>query len=72
MKELITATLTLTKNMIDGENGYMFLQNQIKVIAEGLKEQYDYKSIQYIDHEINNDGAGDKEISYTITYEVEI
>ena len=72
MKELITATLTLAKYMIDGDKGDKFLQSQIQVIAEDLQEQYNYKSIEYIDHEINNDEIGAGEISYTITYEVEI
>ena len=70
MKELITATLTLSKNMIEGDNGNDFLHSQIQVIAEDLQEQYDYKSIEYVDHEINSDEVGDGEISYTITYKV--
>lgn len=72
MKELITATLTPSKNMIDGDKGDKFFQSQIQVIAEDLQEQYDYKSIVYVDHEINNDEIGAGEIGYTITYEVEL
>ena len=72
MKELITATLALSKNMIDGDKGDKFLQSQIQVIAKDLQEQYDYKSIVYVDHEINNDDAGEGEIGYTITYEVDL
>lgn len=45
---------------------------QIKVIAEDLKEQYDYKFIEYIDNEINSDEVGSGEVGYTITYDVEI
>lgn len=72
MKELITATLTLAKNMVDGDKGEMFLQSQIQVIAEDLQEQFDYKSIVYVNHEINNDEIGVGEVGYTITYEVEL
>jgi len=72
MKELITATLTLSIKMIDGDKGDKFLQSQIQVIAKDLQEQYEYKSIEYVDHEINSDEIGSGEIGYTITYEVEI
>lgn len=74
MKQIITATIGIPSSIFL-KHGSDFLQRQIRVVAEDLKEEYGYKSIEYLDHKLEEgylDTADSDHLSFVVSYEVGI
>ncbi|WP_144038195.1 hypothetical protein [Sphingobacterium sp. 1.A.4] len=75
MSEIITAKITIPSSIFLAKGGLSYLQRQIDVIAEDLKEVHGYKAIEYLDHQLEN-GHGEvtdnESFYFVISYEVDL
>jgi len=74
MKQTITTTLTIHKNILEDEDGPLYLQQQIDIIAEELAREKGFSSIQYLVHHLIEgylDTSDEDHLSYRVIYEVE-
>ncbi|WP_099368060.1 hypothetical protein [Sphingobacterium sp. 1.A.4] len=75
MKQTISTRLTVPTASLSEEGGHAYLQSLINTVAEDLKEEHGYTSVEYLDHKLEEgylDTADADHLSFVVSYEVEL